>query len=187
MFEAADRLPRFDLVFSLGLIEHFSEPEHVIEAHLRYLKPGGTLMIGCPNFLGVNRAIVKRLAPSLLHSLDPGITSIKRWSTFDSTFGLSRAFLGYVGGFEPLVAGRCEGRRVGARALLVRAGPAGQDLAPPSEPSPSQPQRELVEWLSPRRLSGSGEGVHAMSSTRTRSFSSVTARWMLRQSSNSSS
>ena len=101
----ADRLPRFDLVFSLGLIEHFSEPEHVIQAHLRYLKPGGTLMIGCPNFLGVNRAIVKRLAPSLLHSLDPGVTSIKRWSTFDSTFGLSRAFLGYVGGFEPLVAG----------------------------------------------------------------------------------
>lgn len=117
MFEAADRLPRFDLVFSLGLIEHFSEPERVIEAHLRFLKPGGTLMIGCPNFLGVNRAIVKRLAPSLLHSLDPEITSIKRWSTFDSTFGLSRAFLGYVGGFEPLVAGRCESRRVQDRAL----------------------------------------------------------------------
>jgi 2-polyprenyl-3-methyl-5-hydroxy-6-metoxy-1,4-benzoquinol methylase len=117
MFEAADRLPRFDLVFSLGLIEHFSEPERVIEAHLRFLKPGGTLMIGCPNFLGVNRAIVKRLAPSLLHSLDPEVTSIKRWSTFASRFGLSPEFLGYVGGFEPLVAGRCESRRVQDRAL----------------------------------------------------------------------
>jgi SAM-dependent methyltransferase len=117
LFDSADRLPRFDLVFSLGLIEHFSDPERVVEAHLRYLKPGGTLMIGCPNFLGLNRTIVKRLAPSLLESLDAEVTTAERWAGFDSRFGLSRTFLGYVGGFEPLVAGRCESDRLRDRSL----------------------------------------------------------------------
>jgi len=65
-FNAAGELPRFDVVFSLGLIEHFVDLQEVVEAHLRYLKPEGVLMLGCPNFLGVNHWIVRRLAPELL-------------------------------------------------------------------------------------------------------------------------
>lgn len=132
LFNSADLLPRFDLVFSLGLIEHFSDPERVVAAHLRYLRPGGTLMLGSPNFLGVNRAIVRRLAPSLLESLEAEVTSAKRWSLFDPTFGLSRVFLGYVGGFEPLVAGRCESNRLWDRVLWSSLGQLARVLHHPA-------------------------------------------------------
>jgi 2-polyprenyl-3-methyl-5-hydroxy-6-metoxy-1,4-benzoquinol methylase len=132
MFDAAERLPRFDLVYSLGLIEHFSDPAQVVEAHLRYIKPGGTLMIGCPNFLGLNRVIVSRLAPSLLSSLETEATSIDSWSGFDSIFGLSRAFLGYLGGFEPLVAGRCESVRIRDRGLWFALGQLAKVLNHPA-------------------------------------------------------
>ncbi|MXV51656.1 methyltransferase domain-containing protein [Pedobacter sp. HMF7647] len=45
---------QFDLVLSCGLIEHFEDTTDIISRHLKYLKPGGTLFITLPNFLGVN-------------------------------------------------------------------------------------------------------------------------------------
>jgi SAM-dependent methyltransferase len=44
----------YDLVLSFGLIEHFSDTAAIIETHLQFLKPGGTLFITLPNFTGVN-------------------------------------------------------------------------------------------------------------------------------------
>jgi SAM-dependent methyltransferase len=38
----------FDLVFSQGLIEHFQDPNQIIEAHARLVKPGGWLVIRVP-------------------------------------------------------------------------------------------------------------------------------------------
>jgi SAM-dependent methyltransferase len=43
-----------DMVLSFGLIEHFSDTKHIIERHLPFLKPGGTLFITLPNFKGIN-------------------------------------------------------------------------------------------------------------------------------------
>src|ERR1700761_2159352 len=45
---------QYDMVLSFGLIEHFSDTKSIIEKHLPYLKPGGTLFITLPNFKGVN-------------------------------------------------------------------------------------------------------------------------------------
>lgn len=44
----------YELVFSIGLIEHFESTEKVISLHIPYLKPGGTLVIFLPNFRGIN-------------------------------------------------------------------------------------------------------------------------------------
>lgn len=44
----------YDLVLSFGLIEHFNDTKAIIETHLQFLKPGGTLFITLPNFKGVN-------------------------------------------------------------------------------------------------------------------------------------
>jgi ubiquinone/menaquinone biosynthesis C-methylase UbiE len=38
----------FDIVFSQGLIEHFSEPNELIREQLRVLKPGGVLLVDVP-------------------------------------------------------------------------------------------------------------------------------------------
>jgi SAM-dependent methyltransferase len=45
---------RYDLVLSFGLIEHFNDTRAIIETHLQFLKPGGTLFITLPNFKSVN-------------------------------------------------------------------------------------------------------------------------------------
>lgn len=44
----------YDLVLSFGLIEHFNDTKSIIQTHLQFLKPGGTLFITLPNFKGVN-------------------------------------------------------------------------------------------------------------------------------------
>ncbi|MDB4924288.1 bifunctional 2-polyprenyl-6-hydroxyphenol methylase/3-demethylubiquinol 3-O-methyltransferase UbiG [Mucilaginibacter sp.] len=45
---------QYDMVLSFGLIEHFSDTKAIIENHLPFLKPGGTLFITLPNFKGIN-------------------------------------------------------------------------------------------------------------------------------------
>jgi len=51
---SCDLQERFDLVFSLGLIEHFRNLEEILKAHVRLMKKDGRLVIGVPNFRGVN-------------------------------------------------------------------------------------------------------------------------------------
>lgn len=101
-------LPAFDLVYSLGLIEHFDDLVPLVERHLAFLKPGGTLIVGCPNFLGINGVFLKRLSPQLfsLHNLDA--MRVEGWRGFETRFGLRRCMVGYVGGFEPIVFARTE-------------------------------------------------------------------------------
>jgi 2-polyprenyl-3-methyl-5-hydroxy-6-metoxy-1,4-benzoquinol methylase len=40
----------FDIVYSMGLIEHFENPNEIIDIHIKLLKKGGTLIITIPNF-----------------------------------------------------------------------------------------------------------------------------------------
>jgi SAM-dependent methyltransferase len=41
---------QFDAVFSRGVIEHFTDPSEIIDAHIKVLKPGGILLISVPNY-----------------------------------------------------------------------------------------------------------------------------------------
>ena len=50
---------KFDLVLSFGLIEHFNDTKFIINEHLKFLKPGGTLFITLPNFKSVNGWVQK--------------------------------------------------------------------------------------------------------------------------------
>jgi len=45
---------KFDIVFSLGFIEHFENVQDVIERHIRLLSEKGYLLIILPNFRGLN-------------------------------------------------------------------------------------------------------------------------------------
>jgi len=119
---------RFDIVYSLGLIEHASSArgmDDLVAGHLRYLRPGGLLIIGCPSYLGLNRLIARRLTPALLaeHNLDA--MRLATWTRIEQAQGLTRLRRGYVGGFEPRMLARRERERFGDRAatrLLRYAG-----------------------------------------------------------------
>ena len=43
---------KFDIVFSVGLIEHFDDTKSILEKHVEILKPGGLLICIVPNFMG---------------------------------------------------------------------------------------------------------------------------------------
>lgn len=45
---------KYDLVLSCGLIEHFNDTTDIIERHIDFVKPGGTLFITLPNFKALN-------------------------------------------------------------------------------------------------------------------------------------
>lgn len=49
-----DPQDQFDLTFSFGFIEHFSDTKDLIKRHVNFLKPDGTLLIIVPNLLGFN-------------------------------------------------------------------------------------------------------------------------------------
>ena len=50
---------QYDLVFSIGFIEHFDDTADVIRRHVDLVKPGGTLFIALPNFRGLNGWVQK--------------------------------------------------------------------------------------------------------------------------------
>jgi SAM-dependent methyltransferase len=92
---------RFDVAYSLGLIEHFTDLTGVVGAHARLVKPGGTLIVGAPNIVGVNQWFMKRLGPDRLAVHNPDCLRIERWDAFERELQLHRRFRGYIGGFEP--------------------------------------------------------------------------------------
>jgi SAM-dependent methyltransferase len=94
-------LPRFDLVYSLGLVEHFTDLDRVVKAHQDLVSDGGRLILGVPNFGGVNGWMARRIDPSRIAGQNIESESIDVWERFEDRLGLERIFLGYVGGFEP--------------------------------------------------------------------------------------
>lgn len=46
--------PRYGLVVSNGLIEHFEDTGSILQKHVDFLAPGGTLLVTLPNFRGLN-------------------------------------------------------------------------------------------------------------------------------------
>jgi SAM-dependent methyltransferase len=111
MFDEDVDIEPVDLVYSLGLIEHFDDTEAVARAHLRHLKPGGTLIIGAPNLGGVNDPLYRRLSPSVYESHDKRSADPRTWEAYERALGLEIVHKAYVGGFEPSLFWRLESTR----------------------------------------------------------------------------
>jgi SAM-dependent methyltransferase len=117
LLDPALDIGRFHVVYSLGLIEHFSDLTGVVAAHARLVEPGGTLIVGAPNIVGVNRWFMSRLGPDRLAVHNPDCLRIERWDAFEAALGLERRFRGYIGGFEPGVFAVLERTTPTSRAL----------------------------------------------------------------------
>ncbi len=126
---AADR---YDIVYSLGLIEHFDDPGDVVRHHLKFLHPGGLLVLGCPNFRGVYRRTMQWLSPERLAAHNLETMKAESWDAFEETLGLTRLFRGYVGGFEPRILTPAERSSAAARAVARSARVASRALRLPA-------------------------------------------------------
>jgi SAM-dependent methyltransferase len=109
-----DGLPRFDVVYSLGLIEHFRDRRRIVENHARLVRPGGYLVLGVPNFRGLTGWFMRTLAPSTYATHVIEAMDLDGWSEFEQALDLRVLWKDYVGGFEPSIfASRREDRRPG--------------------------------------------------------------------------
>jgi SAM-dependent methyltransferase len=104
----AQDLPKFDIVYSLGFIEHFENLNEVVKRHVDLLKPGGVLLLGVPNLRGIYKFFLKQTAPSHLSIHNLNTMDVANWSGFEKEFGLKVIFKNYVSGFEPLVMKKLE-------------------------------------------------------------------------------
>lgn len=114
-------LHAFDVVVSLGVIEHFEDPKPFIERHLAFLKPGGVLILEVPNMAGwLNLRLLKsaRMQDLLsVHNLD--VMNRPFFESLVKDFDLRIKFLDYVGGFDPgMVVHNHNSRTHGRTAIM---------------------------------------------------------------------
>lgn len=61
-----EEVGRYDFVYSIGLVEHFSDLEGVLAALLKFVRPGGTLFTLVPNLRSVHGLMMWLWQPELL-------------------------------------------------------------------------------------------------------------------------
>ncbi|MFN8456755.1 MAG: class I SAM-dependent methyltransferase [Anaerolineae bacterium] len=95
----------FDVVVSIGFIEHFSDPKPIIARHLDLLKPGGLLALEVPNMAGLLNLKLLRLAgmQNFLSVHNLWVMNSTYFQTIAQEFNLKPKFLGYIGGFDPVI------------------------------------------------------------------------------------
>ena len=94
---------KFDVVYSLGLIEHFADRVGVVGRHVRLVKPGGYVVLGVPNLRGLYGWFMRRLRPTTYATHEISAMNIEAWSIFEDHFDLQTIYKGYIGGFEPRI------------------------------------------------------------------------------------
>ncbi|MGN7987795.1 class I SAM-dependent methyltransferase [Pedobacter sp. 22226] len=91
---------QYDLVLSCGLIEHFNDTVDIINRHIAFVKPGGTLFITLPNFKAVNGWFQKNFDKENydkhnIDSMDPALLK-----SICEQAGLKEVKSGYFGRFS---------------------------------------------------------------------------------------
>jgi len=97
-------MKKYDVVFSLGFIEHFTDWEKVLDKHIDLCSDGEYVIIGFPNFHGINYIFQKQIDKYLKDPLIPNhnlsMMNLKLFKKYAEKRGLSLYFGNLVGGFE---------------------------------------------------------------------------------------
>jgi SAM-dependent methyltransferase len=91
---------QYDLVFSLGFLEHFDDTYGVIARHWRYVKPGGEMLIVIPNFLGLNGHIQLAWDPDNLNKHNLECMDLPRLRLYLKQLGIKHGRVFYWGGLR---------------------------------------------------------------------------------------
>jgi 2-polyprenyl-3-methyl-5-hydroxy-6-metoxy-1,4-benzoquinol methylase len=86
---------KYDVVFSYGVIEHFSNPEQIVEIFDHLLSTNGLMITLIPNFNGLMGRLTKRFMPDVyeIHN----IITPKQLAEYHSANGLQVIKNGYAG------------------------------------------------------------------------------------------
>lgn len=91
---------RFDLVYSIGLIEHFDIPTKLLRQHWRLLTRNGVMMLAIPNFLGINGIFQLLFDPSNLQKHNLTLMQPEVFSKFVAKATGVKPEMLYYGGFN---------------------------------------------------------------------------------------
>ncbi|MCL0037044.1 class I SAM-dependent methyltransferase, partial [Dehalococcoidia bacterium] len=100
VFQTSFEEESFDIVYSLGLIEHYDDPAEIIDTHIRLLKRGGTLIITMPNFKDSLYFTLRKILgkdKTLLETHNLSIIHKKVLSEVFQASGFKILFLDYFG------------------------------------------------------------------------------------------
>ena len=110
----------YDVVLSLGFIEHFSDLESVVKCHIELLKPDGYLVLGVPNLRGFHGTIERLTDPKTLaaHNLD--VMQISFMKGLSTKHSLTPLWIGYIGGLNPALLSVAEGRADDGKTITAK-------------------------------------------------------------------
>jgi 2-polyprenyl-6-hydroxyphenyl methylase/3-demethylubiquinone-9 3-methyltransferase len=89
---------QFDLVYSLGVIEHYTNTEEILRKLMDFVKPGGTLLTEIPNLGSIHGFLAKIYQPSLLAKHK--ILSRKDLQRYCVKIGMENVYSCYIGVFS---------------------------------------------------------------------------------------
>lgn len=91
----------YDVVYSLGFIEHFTNWVDIVAKHTELVKQGGRLLIGTPNYAGIVQRVLHKLLEEknykthVTASMNPAL-----WKQILEGAGFEVRFAGTVGSFD---------------------------------------------------------------------------------------
>jgi SAM-dependent methyltransferase len=91
----------FDVVFSVGLIEHFEDWRAIWNKHNDLLKPGGFLFIGLPNTKYLHWILMKLFCPAILAVHRTFFMSPKTLTRLSTDSSLDVLFCNYIATYRP--------------------------------------------------------------------------------------
>lgn len=95
---------KYDIVLSLGFIEHFDNFEAVLEQQLSLVATNGYLIMGIPRFVGMNYYMQKLIDKNIINKLLPAhnlkTMNLEIYERFGKKHGLKILSNKYIGGFE---------------------------------------------------------------------------------------
>lgn len=100
-FFALEPEPSYDIVMSLGFIEHFNNPLMVVQRHIEWLKPGGLLILGVPNFTGLHGFAQLVLDKRILNAHNTSIMNKAFFHSLQDSLSIEMNSFQYLGSFEP--------------------------------------------------------------------------------------
>lgn len=90
---------QYDVVISLGFIEHFEDFDAVLDIHAKLLKQGGTMLVMVPNMRYLRKWYGKLLDNENLKAHNLKCMSKKVFNQFQRRNNLEEIYLEYWGGF----------------------------------------------------------------------------------------
>jgi SAM-dependent methyltransferase len=109
----------FDVVISMGFIEHFTDVESVIRHHVNLLAPGGTLIIRIPRLRGINYILARLIDPSCLPLHNLTIMTRKRYRELFRDIPLKQLFCDYQGSLHLTIVDNPGSSKVGQICLFL--------------------------------------------------------------------